>query len=274
MPPVKFRSEDRPHLLVEVARTVIEHPSPLFLGIRAMIGGFQVEVPRIPETTLEQTGYGRNKLPQLFKNYWNEAEAVRVRDILSKRSSHEFTSVAMSMRNGSKDSRSMGWCMCSIVVTRVRKGLETVTVQYRSTELTKKFGGDLVFLPMAFERLGLKPDRVRFQFANAFLSGVYFPYLSVFWPGGAIDLLRYLEAKNDKFFRGSTRFFLRSACRRDARFPYSPEAVAHEFAWRKLDMPHIKDYLLSRYRERGDRSVEKYLEVVEEPPPEGNTDEE
>jgi hypothetical protein len=224
-----------------------------------MLTGFTYEVPQIPSVSLEQLGYGKNKMGQLNKTYWSEAEADRIRAILTKRSDHEFTSVAMAMRGeAKKDNRSMGWCMCSLVVTRIRKGPEIVTMQYRSTELTKKFGGDLVFLSTVFERLGLKPDLVRFQFANAYLSGVFFPYLSVFWPGGPLKMLEYLESHNNQLFYKSTQFFLRSACNPGKKFSYSPENCAHKFAWANLDMVAVREYLYVRYKKMGKSLADKY----------------
>lgn len=253
---------DDPHVLCQVARTVIERPDVLILGgIRGMVGGLTVEVPGIPPTTLDQLGYGRSKIPQLMRNYWNEKEAERVRAILAKRGTRDFTSVAMMMRNGEKDSRSMGWCMLSLVITRAKKQPTVVTVQYRSTELTMKFGGDLVFLPTVFERIGIKPDVVRFQFANAFLSGVYFPYLGVFWPGGMIPFLEYLEDKNPELFLVSS-FLFRSACDVNHVFPYSPEARAHKFAWQRHDMRAVRVYLGARYKALGkDYYIDRYFKA-------------
>lgn len=250
---------DREHLLCSIAKAAIRHPDQLFSGIRTILVGFTFETPAIPVVTLEQLGYGKNKINQLDKTYWNEEEANRVRAILNKRTDHEFSSVAMSLRNQAKvDSRSMGWCMCSLVVTRVRRGPETVTMQYRSTELTKKFGGDLIYLPLIFDRLGLKPDLIRFQFANAYLSGVFFPYLCGFWPRGPAGLLSYLETNNSKLFYGSTRFFLRSACNPGKKFAYSPENQAHIFAWKNLDMKFVRDYLYKRYKAMGKSLADKY----------------
>lgn len=230
-------------------RSVIAKPALIYSGVRKIVQSidWEVSASHLLESplTYDQLGYGRNKANQLQRMYWNEDEASRVRSLLTNRSAHQFTSVAMSMRNGTKDSRSMGWCMNSLVITRVPKVIETLELQYRSTEVILKFGGDLAFLPWVIEQLGISPTVIRFRFANLYLSGVFFPVLCSFWD--PIDFLDLLWCEDRKLFAGGTRFFLRSTYKENQSFPYSPENVAHKFAWERLDMPLIRDYLHSKH---------------------------
>lgn len=221
-------------------------------GVRKIIQPLEWSTTVLPDVSFEDLGYGSNKLKQLQRNYWNEEEIERVKTVLARRKGKSFTSVALSLRNKAKDSRSMGHCMLSLVVSRSR-GWEAVEVQYRSTELGLKFSGDLVFLPTVLAELGCDPNIYRFRFANCFISGVYFPYLARWWSDGPVDFLREVYTKDHDFFKQSTRFFLRSAYTEAQVFPYSPENVAHKFGWKHLKskMPKIVDFLESKHKKYG-----------------------
>jgi hypothetical protein len=239
------REPDWPQGLV---RQVIQQDAFMYSGVRKILNGVTWEPRALPDITYEDIGYGSNKHKQLLRNYFNEAEISKAQEILEKRAKQTFTSVAVSMRNSEKDSRSQGHCMQTIVITKT-KDRTIAEIQYRSNELIQKLGGDLVFLPFVFERLGIEPDKVRFRFANAYLSGVFFPTLCRFWD--PIAFLDFLFEHDPKLFAGGTRFFLRSAYQEDQHFPYSPENLQHRFAWKHLNMDDIKDYLHEKHKEFG-----------------------
>ncbi|HKZ43066.1 MAG TPA: hypothetical protein VJ044_19055, partial [Candidatus Hodarchaeales archaeon] len=165
----------------------------------------------------------------------------------------QFTSVAMLMRGGVKDSRSMGWCMLNTIITSGPKLQTVVEVQYRSTELILKFGADLVFLrDLLNKRLGVHPDLVRFRFANAYLSGVFMPTYCRF--NDPIEFLELLWKNDRKLFSGGTRFFLRSTYKEAQRFPYSPEQQQHRFLWSHFshkEIKRIRDYLHEQHKRIG-----------------------
>lgn len=233
-----------PHLLIKAC---IDQPAFLYSGVRKIIQDltWKLEKRFFPDITYEDLGYGANKFKQLYRNYINPEELERVRKLLDKRAGQSFTSVAMSLRGAKKDSRSMGHCMQTLVVTWTKDD-ENVEVQYRSTEVIQKFGADIVFLRYILDQLDLDPDFVRFRFANAYLSGVFFPTLCAFWD--PIDFLDYLWKHDQKLFAGGTRFFLRSAYRKDQHFPFSPENLQHRFAWQHLDMKRIREYLEEKHK--------------------------
>jgi hypothetical protein len=225
------------------------HKEPIaYSGIRKILQDVTYETTELPQLSYKDLGYTAAKHKQLMRNYVNEEEFARVKAILKKREKQHFTSVAVSMRGATKDSRSMGWCMCSLIITRMsRPKLETVEVQYRSTEIIKKFAGDLAFMPYLFKEFGLNPDVIRFRFANVYFSGVFFPTLCLFWD--PVEFLDYLYEHDRKMFEGSTRFFLRSARTPDQIFPYSPENQQHKLAWGRLDMARIHDYLIEKHKD-------------------------
>lgn len=221
--------------LIEVAKIAFAAKPIAYQGVRKIINGLTWDAGPIfyndkNRLGWSDLGYGPNKFKQLQRNYVNEEEFARVRAVLDRRKDQSFTSVALSLRGKSKGNRSMGHCLLSVVVTRTKRE-ERVEVQYRSTELTLKFGGDLVFLPWVFDQLGVQlSSPVTFRFANCFLSGVYFGYLLSFHPKPA-DFLRWMFECDSKFMSNASRYFLRSLMKENQFFPYSPENVAHRFTW-------------------------------------------
>jgi hypothetical protein len=243
------------HPLVTVAELALEMEPIAYQGVRKIINGMTWGPIRLPnQMKFSDLGYGPNKEKQLMRNYVNEEEFERVRAVLERRKTKGFTSVAISMRGKPKDARSMGHCILSVVITRT-KGTERIEVQYRSTELTLKFGGDLCFLPRVLERVGVDlSSPVTFRFANCYLSGVYLPYLVTFVDDPVDFLHKKVWKKDPQFAASATRFFLRSAMRENQFFPYSPENVAHRFGWERIPrktMEKIRDYLADRHGELG-----------------------
>lgn len=225
----------------------------VYSGVRKIVPGVTFKPLRLPPMglTYGSFGYGSSKHKQLLRNYWNPEEVSRVRKILDKRENSSFTSVSLMMRGQQKESRSMGWCMNALVISRAA-GSTRVEIQYRSTEIILKFGADLVFLPWVFEQLEIEPEEVTFRFANCFLSGMYYPYLMTHW--NAREFFDELWEGDRKFFERSTRFMLRSASREKQTFPFSPARVAHRFAWDRLgrqQMGEIREYLEKKHRGLG-----------------------
>lgn len=240
------------HPLINLALAAAQETAYQYQGVRKIINGFTWQMTNLPRLEFADLGYGSNKFKQLVRNYVNEEEFARVRSVLERRRDQSFTSVALAMRGAKKESRSQGWCMLSIVVT-VSKRSTGVEVQYRSTELTLKFGGDLVFLRWLFQQLKIDPDWVTFRFANCYLSGVYLPYL-VSFADDPVTLLQEIKKHDEEFFQHGTRFFLRSSYTQAQVFPYSPENVAHKFLWSKFSDPairEIRDYLEKEHKRYG-----------------------
>lgn len=240
--------------LSHIVSQALQTDAFVYQGVRKILNGVTVGSIGLPAVKFEDLGYGPNKFKQLCRNYVNEEEFARVRAILNKRRDQSFTSVALSMRGKPKDARSQGHCILSVVITRSKEE-ERVEVQYRSTELVLKFGGDLAFLPWVFDQVGVDCHSnlpVTFRFANCYLSGVYFPYVAKFWE--PVSFLQAVRKDDPRLFAQGTRFFLRSAYREDQIFPYSPENVAHRFGWKTLGkrgMRNVRDYLEAEHKKFG-----------------------
>lgn len=212
-------------------------------GARKIVQSVGFEVSNIPSFDLSEIGYTpKIKLKNLDRMYYNLEEAKRVKSLMVKREKQAFSAIAYSFRAGTKDSRSMGHCLESMVIGLTPKRT-TVEILYRSTEVIKKHCADLAFLPIVFDRLELKPDTIKFYFTHAYLSGVFFPTLFLWWD--PIEFLEKLRVEEPKLFIVATRFLRRSARVQNQKFPYAPEANQHEFAWRHYPekMPIINEYL-------------------------------
>ncbi len=212
-------------------------------GARGIVRNMLWSPGKIPEVDLTAIGYARpnTKLKALQRMYFNPVEAERMKALLAKRDGQAFSALCMSMRGGEKDSRSMGHCINAIAFT-IGDDIRA-TVMYRSTELIKKFAADLAFIPWVFEQLEVKVDHVDFFFANAYLSGVFFPTL--FRYHDPIEFLEMLRKKDQFLFVVATRFLRRIVKTEDQTFPYSPEQMQHVFAWKHFPkkMPTIRRYL-------------------------------
>lgn len=225
-----------PHSLIKAA---LKQDAAAYSGVRRIIQNFTWEIDTLPDLTYEDLGYTKAKEKQLMRNYYNAEEFLRVKTILEKRSKKSgLTSVALLLRSKPKDSRSMGHCMLNMVVSRLNR-VEVVDMYYRSTELSFKFGADLVFLHRVFTELGINPSRIRFHFANAFLSGGYWGTLVQFWD--PVSLLSYLYEKDRKFFLSGTRVLLRSAIEKNQTYKYSPHNQQHKLLWRVLTPKQLKE---------------------------------
>lgn len=222
-------------------------------GLYKLFNGLTWTEKRLPKLSYADLGYGKNKDGLLRKNYINEEELERVDSILKRRAGgrgHHNTSVALAFRGEKKHSRSQGWCLLSLVVSRMRSpARETVEIHYRSTEAILKFGADLVLLDWVFKRLGLDPDQITFRFANIHISGVYLPTLFQFWePEEFIDLVHRSDMD---FFKRGLRWLLRSSYKKDQWFPFSPENVQHKINWSRGDPKQIVKILDPLYRKYG-----------------------
>lgn len=240
-------------MLTRMIRHLIRREPTYRGGLYKLFNGFTWTENSLPSLTYNQLGYGNNKEGLLRKNYIDENELDRVDQILKRRGSgrgHHMTSVALSFRGQKKNTKSQGWCLLSLVVSRMRRpALETVEIHYRSTEAILKFGADLVLLQWVFDRLGLAPDKITFRFANIHLSGVYLPTLFQFWE--AEEFIDLVHRTDMDFFKRGLRWLLRSSYEKDQWFPFSPENVQHKINWERGDPPAIVKILDPLYQKYG-----------------------
>jgi hypothetical protein len=219
-------------------QSIIENPTIGWQAIGKVVQNITFEVPALPNWELSDWGYGKGKEKQLYRNYINEEEFSRVLSVLKRRQGNKYTSVAVSLRGAPKDSRSQGWCMLSLVISR-NKDWHSVEVQYRTTEAILKFAADVWLLrKLLQERFEIIPNVCRFRFANCALSGAYFPYLVD--KMDLVGFLKEIQVADHEFFLRTTRFLLKSSYRKDQFHPFSPERVSHKYLWERASARQIK----------------------------------
>jgi len=218
--------------------TVAKTPTVGWQAIGKVVQDITYRTTRLPRWNYSDWGYGTNKVKQLERNYINEEEIERVKQVLKRRSLVKYTSVALSLRGKPKDARSQGWCMLSMVVSRTAERT-SVEMQYRTTEAILKYAADVIFIQDIFRRLEIDPTAFTFRFANIALSGAYFPYLV-----DKLDLptfLKEIHREDPEFFLRTTRFLLKASYEKDQYHPFSPERVSHKFLWERASSRQIKE---------------------------------
>jgi len=252
MTEVITRTEDPGFWALPLYKAIVYGKAVGTQAIGKVVQNITLESDYLPDWDLAEWGYGKGKEKQLYRNYINEDEFGRVLSVLGRRAGNKYTSVAVNLRGAPKDSRSQGWCMLSLVISR-NKDWNSVEVQYRTTEAVLKFAADVWLLrKLLTERFEIEPDVCRFRFANCALSGAYFPYLI-----DKIDLLKFLAltSKVDpEFFIRTTRFLLKASYKQDQFHPFSPERVSHKYLWERgtaKQIREVRDFLEPLHRKTG-----------------------
>lgn len=152
---------------------------------------------------------GPTKMKQLERNYLNveEIETANkkfVARIKSGGSKSAQSCITARMGAAKKRSDSQGFCMLSISLSyaghQVKAGPKPgynfdIVVNYRTTELCQKFYADLMFLhqvvfPMLLKGVPFPPTSVRFQFTQAYVSGLLsMPFMGMNNFADLMDLL-------------------------------------------------------------------------------------
>lgn len=162
---------------------------------------FQAETWEVPwsvwasgvATPREIHGFTTAKDRQLERTYFNREEVEKARTLLEARvtsrgSKAHQTCVTARFGAAAKDRRSQGYCMTSVnvnVLTRSNVKEMQLDFSYRTTEVTKKFFGDLRFLSSLVvpslvgpvTEKAVKPTVVRFYFSQIYLSNLFLPIL-------------------------------------------------------------------------------------------------
>lgn len=131
--------------------------------------------------TLKSTGYTKNKLAALQRNYYNPESIARAKADLEWRIEHKkYGSGAFTFRGQTKKGTKQDFCIQSCVISYYpQKKATTIHVFWRTAELIKRFRGDLIFLrdfimPHFDDAFKLAPPmQVDFRFANATFHPMY-----------------------------------------------------------------------------------------------------
>lgn len=279
VPSYKITSEDLNPILnhwIRLVEMVASTRTRVYSGVRKIVENVHWEIPGkalFGEHPIDYTDLcyvNRSKFGQLDRNYWNQEEADRLIAKVKERSHQPHTSVGMSLKAATKDSRSQGFCMQTLVMTKCDKKV-TFDIFYRSTEVTQKFFADVLYMSTILrsrilEPCGLKPSDVtvvRYHFSNAYLSSVFMPIVLRLHP----DPCAFLAG-----FRPADPKFHRTACMVIAKYlrtvnvyNYRTQKKQYEYCWKWVDKARMK--ALSTY-------VKPYIIKGESIPKPDDTEEE
>lgn len=206
----------------------------LYAGVRKIVEDFSFELDSL-EQAFEYADlcYTPAKGSQLKRNYWNQESWDAALEKLASREGKEHSSVAVRLQAAEKDSRSQGFCMQNLVITRTRKKT-SVDIFYRSTEVIQKFAADLMFfaqeLPPILTANGIKPDVYRFKFANLYVSAMFAP-IYVRFEEDPRDFLIKLRQHDPQFAR-TMALVLRKYYQEDHNYTYRTRVKMFDY-WKK-----------------------------------------
>jgi len=206
-----------------VEEITVNHPASAYAQERKFMEGVKFSIPgevwkQGLSHSLYDLGYSKegSKMQQLTRDYYNEESMKEAKQIIQGRKKQSVTSIGISTL-GAKKRNSQGHCIRSITVnyfedkvTPNKSPRFTVDFLYRSTELLRKFGADLIFLhdyiipdilennPWGYEA----PDEIRFYFSSCFFSGLFIPVFYQF-----TDPVEFLKDLHKHY--GDTIFYRR-----------------------------------------------------------------
>lgn len=183
-----------------------------------------------PELDPSFGAYTQSKITSLKKAYTHEESidmAIKLWDM--RKNGRKYHSVGFSCYNHVVKSHAnnhlssiIGPCLQAVVVSGFKEEAR-IDIYYRSTEVFKKFSGDLVlirnhFIPL-FDFSFKKLTSVTMHISNVTLSPTYFP-IPLVQMEDPIRLLRRLRRKNPEFYRGASRWI---------RIYFDPEHPPYSF---------------------------------------------
>ena len=173
-----------------------------------------------------------NKMTQLKRNYYNEQSVTECQKIIQSRNNQEITSIGISTLGEAKKRSTQGHCIRGVVlnyfeakVTPDKRDRLTIDVHYRTTELLRKFGADLVFLHKFLLPEILKnnpwsikvPHEIRLHLSTCFFSALFMPVFFRF-----VDPVHVLKSMKNNL--GSTnQFYKRCLFRAKVMLDREPE---------------------------------------------------
>jgi hypothetical protein len=257
------KKSNRPVLIkkwLELIWKIAATPSRAYSGVRKIVDNFHFSMtgeemfsdPKdLDYSCLAYTNKG--KFSQLARNYWNRPEVEKAVAKVNSRKHQAHTSVAIPLRAMGKESRSQGFCMQVLVLTLTKNKI-TIDIFYRSTEVIQKMLADWIFFNEMIPKellapCGIKPeqvDRVRFHFANAYLSGVFMPIVMRYEPDPVAFIESYGDEDQDPRFKRTTSMTMARYLRAINVYKYRTQCKMYEYLHEHVKgskMQDLMDYL-------------------------------
>lgn len=206
----------------DICYELAKQPALLIAGSRKIIRPYLWTLYEWDDSiSLDQLGYAEkgHKLNQLKRHYLNQESLNKaVEDYADRVKRNAYGSVGVTTHGEHKHGYTQhGFCIQAFTVTQTqgKDRHSEVDVFYRTTEIVKKFGADLVFFrdvllqpfEESFQRAPLK--KVNFHFANVSVHPMYFLILKLTdsrWEDRMIEIGEI----DEKFYNSLIRWSLRN----------------------------------------------------------------
>ena len=186
-------------------------PAYYMSGVQKIIQGAVWVVPRdiLFDKTTDITDFGYsakgNKMRSLKKHYFNKEKTKYARKLVkTKWEQRSYGSCGFPLTGDQKKWTKQDFCMQSCTVTHYPAGGLKICIFYRTTEVIKKFGADLIFIRRVilprFDRIK-SIDDVTFMISNLTVHPMFFTTLLAhhYEP---IDFLEKIRHKDPRYFNG------------------------------------------------------------------------
>jgi len=253
-----------------VRESVLKEPYKALAQERAFMSGLVMEIPgkewkRGLSHTLSDLGYEERgtKMKQLYRDYCDTAAVEEAKKVMATRADQEVSSIGIPTLAGEKKRTAQGHCIRTIVISHYDakvnpsgKPYLRVDILYRTTELLRKFGADLIFLYKFIPELlesnpwGVKvPNMVSFYFPACFFSGLFIPVFYRFTD--PVDFLQRLkEGVSPEEIHFYKRCFFRTKTMLDRdvdHYKFRSRRNMHLLAQRFLDEGWINEEGIREY---------------------------
>lgn len=194
-----------------VCYDLAKKPKLLTSGSRKILRGITWSVPILDNSVdLSHMGYSVEsgmKIAQLKRYYLNqESVDSAIPDYLTRVKKKSYGSVGVTTHGAKKGhATQQGQCIQAFTMTNIPKTGTEIDIFYRTTEIMKKFGADLVFfrdeiLPQFNECFEYAPiNAINFHFANVSVHPMFFCLLSISDPD-FIDEMEEIRKIDPYFF--------------------------------------------------------------------------
>lgn len=197
---------------VRICEELALSPAYYMSGVQKIVQGKSFVIKRDElfdmTTGIEDFGYSERgtKIKALKRHYFNRERTIAARKMVKTKwdqgsyGSCGFPLTGIEKRGWTKQD----FCMHSCTVTHYPSGGLKVCVFYRTTEVIKKFGADLIFLRQVvlprFDRIK-SIDDVTFMFSNVTIHPMFFTTLLAHHPS-PIEFLEKIRKTDERYFNG------------------------------------------------------------------------
>lgn len=207
--------------------------------------------------TIQDFGYSPTsdaKLKALKRHYYDPVRTFQAKKIIkTKYEQKSYGSAGFPLTGKTKTWTKQDFCMQAATVTYYPSGNMNVCVFYRTTEIIKKFGADLIFLRTVvlprFHKIK-SIDKITFMFSNVTVHPMFYTTFLAHHPS-PIKFLRRLKKQDPKFHMGLEKWMRKYLFEGDTNWVQKFSQARQTHAAMKRLMDKKTEELLRSYFDEG-----------------------